>query len=90
MIFRTLLSRTPSTRVVCCNLSGTINAQSRLSSVRLFSEDQRPVKTLEHQNRLGKLPVPDLKDTVAKFLKTAQPHLNESEFAGLLKHDPTC
>ena len=76
------MSRTPPTRVFCRNISGPLNVPSRITSVRLFSEDRKPVKTLEYQNQLGKLPVPDLKDTVAKFLKTAQPHLSESEFAG--------
>jgi hypothetical protein len=39
-------------------------------------------RTLEFQDRLGHLPVPNLEETMAKFLRTAQPHLTESEFKG--------
>ena len=58
----------------------------KAGSTRSYCDDQKPVKTLELQNRLEKLPVPDLEQTLAKFLKTAQPHLTAAEFAGLCKN----
>ena len=58
----------------------------KAGSTRSYCDDQKPVKTLELQNRLEKLPVPDLKETLAKFLKTAQPHLTAAEFAGSCKN----
>ena len=41
---------------------------------------RRP-KTLELQNQLGNLPVPNINDTIAKFLITTKPLLNNEEFA---------
>ena len=55
-------------------------------STRSYCDAEKPVKTLELQNRLEKLPVPDLKETLAKFLRTAQPHLTAAEFAGSCKN----
>uniref|UniRef100_A0A1B0CHY9 Putative carnitine o-acyltransferase crot n=1 Tax=Lutzomyia longipalpis TaxID=7200 RepID=A0A1B0CHY9_LUTLO len=37
-------------------------------------------KALENPQNLPSLPVPTLKETLLKFLTTAQPHLNEEEF----------
>jgi hypothetical protein len=73
-----IVSRVP--KRVLFNLNGILN-----SSVRCFADDRKP-KTLEYQNRLGKLPVPDLRDTLNKFLTTAEPHLTKSEFKGIPFH----
>ena len=50
-----------------------------LASKKLFSSDDKP-KTLAFQEQLGKLPIPEIKDTVSKFLLTAKPHLSEDEY----------
>jgi len=36
--------------------------------------------SLDLQDKLGKLPVPSLKETLPKFLRTVRPHLNEEEY----------
>merc|ERR1712130_631144 len=36
--------------------------------------------TLSMQNQLGKLPVPSLKDTLPKFLRTVRPLVNDNEY----------
>ena len=46
--------------------------------------DRRP-KTLELQNQLGNLPVPNINDTIAKFLITTKPLLSNEEFATTAK-----
>ena len=77
-MFRTLPNLTRLSKRALFNLD------SILGNSRTYCDDRKPVKTLELQNRLEKLPVPDLKETLARFLKTAQPHLYEAEFAGSL------
>ena len=42
-------------------------------------------KTLDLQNKLGGLPVPNVNDTVAKFLISAKPLLDNEEFATTTK-----
>ena len=42
-------------------------------------------KTLDLQNKLGGLPVPNINDTVAKFLISAKPLLDNEEFATTAK-----
>ena len=42
-------------------------------------------KTLELQNNLGNLPVPNINDTIAKFLISSKPLLNDDEFATTAK-----
>ena len=42
-------------------------------------------KTLDLQNKLGGLPVPNVNDTVAKFLISAKPLLDNEEFATTAK-----
>ena len=42
-------------------------------------------KTLELQNKLGNLPVPNINDTIAKFLISAKPLLNDQEFSTTAK-----
>ena len=44
-----------------------------------------PPKTLEFQNQLGNLPVPNINDTIAKFLIAAKPLLSNEEFATTTK-----
>jgi len=51
-----------------------------LASNRLYSTSEKPPKTLSLQDQLKRLPVPELKDTVSKFLITAKPHLSEEEY----------
>lgn len=64
------------------NLNALVNSTTRL---RYLSDDKsgKP-KTLQFQDQLGQLPVPDLNETMARFLKTAQPHLTEQEFKGTM------
>ena len=72
---------TQTSKRLLFNINGiAAPALSRLSSRRYFSDD-RP-KTLQYQDKLGHLPVPDLSETMDKFLKTAEPHLTEQEFNG--------
>ena len=64
-------------------LVNLLNATTRVTSARHLTDNKsgRP-KTLQYQAQLGQLPVPDLNETMARFLKTAQPHLTELEFKG--------
>ena len=50
-----------------------------LASKRFYSSEDKP-KTLALQDQLHKFPVPEIKDTISKFLRTAKPHLSESEY----------
>ena len=42
-------------------------------------DDTKP-KTLALQDQLLNLPLPEIKDTISKFLLTAKPHLSETEY----------
>eukprot|EP01117_Protostelium_nocturnum_P012641 TRINITY_DN4651_c0_g1_i1.p1 TRINITY_DN4651_c0_g1~~TRINITY_DN4651_c0_g1_i1.p1 ORF type:complete len:744 (-),score=195.84 TRINITY_DN4651_c0_g1_i1:63-2294(-) len=45
-----------------------------------FQEDLKKSSTFSKQNQLPRLPIPDLKKTCEKYLRTLEPLLNEKEF----------
>ena len=49
-------------------------------SLRHESNKAGPGQSLSLQNQLGKLPVPSLKDTLPKFLRTVRPLVNNAEY----------
>ena len=49
-------------------------------SLRHESSKAGPGQSLSLQNQLGKLPVPSLKDTLPKFLRTVRPLVNNAEY----------
>jgi hypothetical protein len=75
---------TRNSKKACSILNGLVSTSSKLCSVRLFADNHRltSAKTLQYQDKLGHLPVPDLQETMARFLKTAEPHLTEAELKG--------
>ena len=60
--------------------SGNLNRNATAAvGSRLFSSEDKP-KTLALQDQLLNLPLPEIKDTISKFLLTTKPHLSESEY----------
>lgn len=57
---------------------------TKLAVPRRRKTDVGP-KTLELQNKLGNLPVPNINDTIAKFLISSKPLLNNEEFSTTAK-----
>lgn len=67
-------------RPVLTAASGNLNRNATAAvGSRLFSSEDKP-KTLALQDQLLNLPLPEIKDTISKFLLTTKPHLSESEY----------
>uniref|UniRef100_A0A1L8DZ57 Putative carnitine o-acyltransferase crot n=1 Tax=Nyssomyia neivai TaxID=330878 RepID=A0A1L8DZ57_9DIPT len=69
----------PSSRYLAAN-SRNLASFGPPAMVAVAQQRTMSSKALENPQNLPSLPVPTLKETLLKFLTTAQPHLNEEEF----------
>ncbi|KAJ1919540.1 Carnitine O-acetyltransferase mitochondrial [Mycoemilia scoparia] len=58
-----------------------ISAKRQFVSVPSITGERTDGKLFGHQDKLERLPVPELEDTVAKYLRSLEPLLSESELA---------